>query len=62
MPPYLNSSLYSLDESILNVYICIERPVIIDHPPSFDQQPFTLQGEKYRGREGGRGRFGLNQS
>lgn len=36
--------LYALDEPIFNVDVCIDRLVIIDHPPSFDQQPFTLQG------------------
>lgn len=36
--------IYALDEPILNVDICIKRLVIVDHPPSFDQQLFTLQG------------------
>lgn len=49
----ITGSLYALDEPILNVDICIERLVIVDHPPSFDQQPFTLQGRNTeRDREG----------
>lgn len=54
--------IYALDEPILNVDICIKRLVIVDHPPSFDQQLFTLQGrstERRGEREGGRGTGGV---
>lgn len=39
------SPKYALDEPVFNVDICIERLVIINNSPSFDQQPFTLQGK-----------------
>lgn len=49
----------SLDKPILNVDICIERLVIVDHPSSFEQQPFTLQGRNTeRETRQGRGRVG----
>lgn len=53
--------MYALDESIFNVDISIERLVIIDHPPSFDQQPFILQGRgtEREGGERGRGTRGV---
>lgn len=44
----------SLDKPILDVDICIERLVIVDHPSSFEQQPFTLQGRNTK-RETGKG-------
>lgn len=40
-----NVPKYALDEPVFNVDICIERLVIINNSPSFDQQPFTLQGK-----------------
>lgn len=44
--------MYALDEPILDVDICIKTLVVIDHPPSFDQQPLTLQeSSKDRERE-----------
>lgn len=48
--------MYALNEPILNVDICIERLVIVDHPSSSDQQLLTLQERKYRegGEWGGR--------
>ena len=49
--------MYALDESILDVDVCAERLVIIDHTPSSDQQLFTLQGTS---KEMGGEREGLN--
>lgn len=33
----------ALDESVLDVDVSVERPVVVDHPASFEQQFFILR-------------------
>lgn len=43
--------IYALDDSILDVDVGVDRLVIVDYPPPFDQQLVTLL-EEYRERKG----------